>query len=241
MMLSILCVALLEVVMTRSRGILPGVLSVVLSLTILITPVWGSPIPALGSVIYAEKAHVGAVPASVGTTVFKGDTLNTEKLGSVQVRAGAARLMLAESSRVALAEEAGSPAATLTGGTATFSTANSKAFALHVATAVIRPEGNAPTIGSVTVLNPKELVVRCSRGALTISVEDDVRVVPEGTAYRVVLDPNPDNADAAPAQPWGQNRPVRAGKSHFIWYVIAFAAIVTAVGVHFALESPVEM
>src|SRR5207237_1497989 len=121
---------------------------------------------------------------------FRGDRLSTEQSGSVQVRAGAARLLLSGASIATLFQEDANPAATLTLGSATFSTANSNAFALHVASAVIRPNTNQPTIGRVTVLNAKELFVKSTRGSLSIAVEDDVREIPEGAAYRIVLDPN---------------------------------------------------
>jgi hypothetical protein len=52
---------------------------------------WSS---SLGTVVYADRAHVGAGKASVGATVFSGDKLSTEQSGGVQVRASAARLLL---------------------------------------------------------------------------------------------------------------------------------------------------
>jgi hypothetical protein len=212
------------------------------SITLLLTPVWGAPSSSLGTVVYADRAHMGAAAASVGATVFGGDRLSTEQSGSVQVRAGAARLLLSGASSATFAQEEATPAATLTLGSATFSTANSKAFALYVASAVIRPNTDQPTIGHVTVLNPKELVVKSVKGSLTIAVDDDVRVIPEGAAYRIVLDP----ADyAAPLQgPRGAGTngygrpPVKAAKSRFIWYAIGITAVVTFLAVQEALESP---
>jgi hypothetical protein len=131
----------------------------------------------------------------------------------------------------------------LTGGTAAFSTSNAKAFVLHAGTAVLRPRDNEPTVANVTLLSAKELVVRCSRGALLIGVDDDVRVIPEGAAYHVVLDPDaavPAGALPAAAVPssWGQDHPIKAGKSKFIWYAIAFTSIVTAFLVWEVCESP---
>jgi hypothetical protein len=100
-------------------------------------------------------------------------------------------------------------------------------------------------VANVTLVNAKELLVRCSRGAVVIAVDDDIRVIPEGTAYRVVLDPEaaaPAGAVPAPPTPapasWGQNQPIKAGKSKFIWYAIAFTALVTWFAVSEALESP---
>ena len=183
---------------------------------------------------------MGAGAASVGTTVFGGDRLTTEQSGSVQVRAGAARLLLSSASSATFVREEATPAATLTLGSATFSTANSKAFTLHVATAVIRPNTDEPTIGQVTVISPKELVVRSNRGSLSIAVEDDVRVIPEGAAYRIVLD----SPDAPPQGPRGAGTkgyggpPIKAAKSKFIWYAIGITAVVTFLAVQEALESP---
>ena len=225
--------------MSRSREAIASLVS----MSLLLTPVWGAPSSSsLGTVVYADRAHMGATVASVGATVFGGDRISTEQSGSVQVRAGAARLLLSGASSATFAKDEATPAATLTLGSATFSTANSKAFALHVASAVIRPNTDEPTIGQVTVLSPKELVVKSTRGSLTVAVEDDVRVIPEGAAYRIVLD---SPGAAAPAQgPRGAGSkglggpPIRAAKSRFIWYAIGITAVVTFFAVQEALESP---
>lgn len=229
--------------MPRPRGSLSVILSIVLSISLLAPSSFGSSALGLGTVVSADRAHVGTAAASAGSTVFAGDKLDTERTGNLQIRAGAARLVLTGSSRVVWGAEDGAPSATLTGGTAAFSTANAKAFVLHAGTAVFRPRDNAPTVANVTLLNAKELVVRCSRGVLLIGVEDDVRVIPEGSAYHVVLDSDAAiPAGALPASPasssWGQNQPIKAGKSKFIWYAIAFTSIVTAFLVWEAWESP---
>jgi hypothetical protein len=228
--------------MPRRRGTHSIILSISLSVSLLATPILGKSV-GLGTVVSAERAHVGTAAASAGSTVFAGDKLDTEQAGSLQIRAGAARLALTGSSRVVWGAEYGVASATLLGGTAAFSTADAKAFVLHAGTAVFRPRGNEPMVANVTFLNPKELVVRCSRGTLLIGVDDDIRAIPEGTAYHVVLDPEaaaPAGAVPAPATPasWGQNQPIKAGKSKFIWYAIAFTAIVTGIVLWRALESP---
>ena len=229
--------------MPRVRGSLRISLSILLSTSLLASPIWCDPALGLGTVVSADRAHVGTAAASAGSTVFAGDKLDTEQAGSLQIRAGAARLVLTGSSRVVWGADDGSPSATLTGGTAAFSTANAKAFVLHAGTAIFRPRDNEPTVANVTLLNPKELVVRCSRGALLIGVDDDVRVIPEGTAYHVILDPDaaiPPGATPAPAaaSSWGQHQPSRAGRSRFIWFAIAFTSIVTAFVIWEACESP---
>ncbi len=220
-------------------------IAAILSCSLLYTPLSNasssSPVAPLGAIVYADRAHLGAAKASVGTTVFPGDKLSTESSGNVQVRVGAARLLLSSASSATLAQENAAPTATLTAGSAIFSTANSKAFVLHVATAAIRPTTDQPTIGQVTVLNPKELVVKSTRGSLTIAVEDDVREIPEGAAYRIVLDPNaaPEPQGPRGAGTKGNDAPPRkAAKSKFMWYAIAVVGIITYFAVDEALESP---
>ena len=213
--------------------------AILLSVSLLISPLWAAPSTAFGIVVFANRAYVGAGDASAGTTVFGGDRLSTDQAGTIQIRAGAARLLLANASAVVLSREEPTRAATLTSGTATFSTANANAFALHVASAVIRPNSDLPTIGRVSVLGAKELVVKSIRGSLQIAVEDDVREVPEGAAYRVVLDPNapePQGPRGAGTKGMG-GPPIKAAKSKFIWYAIAVTAGVTVWVAYEATES----
>jgi len=130
----------------------------------------------------------------------------------------------------------------LTSGSATFSTANAKAFVVHFSTATIRPNTDEPTVGQVTVVGAREFVVKSTRGALAVTVEGETRVVAEGSAYRVILDPTPAEAAAASApaagNPAPSGPPVSAGTSKFVWYAIAAVAVVTVFAVHAALESP---
>ena len=215
------------------------IIAALLSCTLLTAPVWAASSSSLGTVVYADRAHVGAGQASVGATIFGGDRLSTEQSGSVQVRAGAARLLLSSASSATFSQDDASPSATLTFGSATFSTANSNAFALHVASAVIRPSTNQPTIGQVTVLNPKELIVKSTRGSLSISVEDDVREIPEGAAYRIVLDPNAAEAQGprgAGTKGYGGS-PMKAAKSRFVWFAVAATAVVTVFAFQEVFES----
>ncbi len=225
------------------HSIAKSILALFVSFSLVTAPVWAAPSSSLGTVVYADRARVGTTPAFVGTTIFSGDGLSTDKSGGIQVRTGAARLLLSSASSAIFSEDDASPAATLTLGSATFSTANSNAFALHVASAVIRANSDQPTIGQVTVLNPKELLVKSTRGSLRIAVEDDVREIPEGAAYRVVLDPNA----AEPQGPRGagtkdsSRTPIKAGKSKFIWFVVAMGGVtagVTGWALHEVFESP---
>jgi hypothetical protein len=210
---------------------------------LLMSPVWGASTGALWTVVSSDRASVGGAGAAVGTTIFDGDKLSTADLGSVQLRTGTARFMLSASSEATVAEGGGIPTATLLRGTGIFSTSNANAFALNALTAVIRPKSDEPTVGEVTMLPEKQLLVKCTRGALTITVGDDSRVIPEGSAYRIVLEPTSEELqDQPPPQGAGSKGsgrpPLMAAKSKFVWYATAAVALVTIFAIHKALESP---
>jgi hypothetical protein len=118
----------------------------------------------LGTVVTAERAHVGDGIASIGTTVFGGDRLSTEDQGSVQIRAGAASLLLLSASSAMVNDGEGVPSAKLLMGTATFSTGNAHTFTLYASKAAIRAQSDAPTIGQVRLLKAKELPITSKRG-----------------------------------------------------------------------------
>ena len=188
--------------MVRSRVIL----AVILSFSLPQTSLSRASSSSLGAIVYADRAHLGAGNASAGTTIFPGDKLRTEPTGSLQICAGAARLLLSGSSSATLTLENDRLGASLTTGSAVFSTANSSAFTFRVAAAVIRPSTDLPTIGQVMMLNPKEFLVKSVRASLRIAVEDDVREIPEGASYRIVLDP-------AAAEPGRKDRAAQAPRT----------------------------
>jgi len=157
--------------------------AVALSLLLACTPLLASKNPTttpLGTVIAADRAHVGEASAEVGTTVYRGDRVSTDRQGSMQVRAGAARLLLMSSSAAIVDDNEGAPSVKLVLGTAAFSTGNAHAFTLYASKAAIRPQTDAPTIATVTYVNDKELLVTARRGGLTVTVEDEVQVIPRG-------------------------------------------------------------
>lgn len=210
-----------------------------LSLTLVAMPVWSVPGSTFGTVMLAQRAHVGTASATAGATVFGGDKISTEQFGNIQIRAGAARLMLWASSSATFGDLNGTPSATLLGGTAIFSTALANAFALRAATAEIRPQNDGPTIAQVSIVNSKQLIVRSTRGALTITVDGETQVIPEATAYRVILDPEampePQTLQGTRTKDFGAP-PRKAGRSHF--YIVAI--IVISVPTYFTVDEVFE-
>jgi hypothetical protein len=219
-----------------------AVLAVIVAYALFLMPVNGATPAAIGTITSATSAHVGAAAASSGSTVFGGDHLSTEKFGSLQVRAGAARFMLSSASSAAVDGSAAVPSARLLRGTMVFSTANAKAFLLHASTADIRPQTDQPTVAQVTYINDKELQVRSTRGSLTITVDGETQVVAEAMAYRVILDPGSYYAAENAQGPRGVGTrqggpPLKAGRSHFLLIAIILTGIATGVALYEALQS----
>jgi len=129
-------------------------------------------------------------------------------------------------------------------GTVVFSTANAAAFVLHASKANIRAKTDEPTVGQITYVSDKELRVRCNRGSLAITVEDETQFVPEGMSYRVILDPDAYYAAEAAGQgPQGAGTrggrpPLRAGRSRFLLIAIIVTGVATGVALYEALQSP---
>jgi hypothetical protein len=220
-----------------------AVLAVVVAYTLFLMPVNGATPAAIGTITSATGAHVGAAAASSGSTVFGGDHLSTEKFGSLQVRAGAARFMLSSASSAAVDVTAGVPSARLLAGTVVFSTANARAFLLNASKAEIRPQTDQPTVAQVSYINEKELQVRSTRGSLAITVDGETQIVPEAMAYRVILDPESYYAAENAQGPRGVGTrqggpPLKAGKSHFLLIAIIVTGIATGVALYEALQSP---
>jgi hypothetical protein len=234
----------------KIRPNVPCVIASMLVTTLGISPGWTATGPVFGTIVSAERASIGSGPVSLGATVFGGDRLLTDEAGSLQVLAGPARLMLLSASIAVLAKEQTSRAAILTRGTAIFSTTNSQAFTLHVGNMTIRPETDQPTIAQVSVVGPKQLLVRSTRGSLTVAVDDDVRVIPESMSYRIVLDWSEaelaaEQASVGPVQRpsevgvRGKGRPpLKSGQNRFLWYAIGVAGIATGIVIWKAMESP---
>src|SRR5256885_6459618 len=148
----------METQMPRPRGTLSVALSVLISISLLPSPVWGNPSLGAGTIVSAERGHLGTAAASVGATVFAGDKLNTDVTGSLQIRTGSARLVLSASSQLIWGIDDSTAGATLTGGTAAFFTVSANAFVLHASTAAVQPRGDGTTVAKVNYLHPQEIV-----------------------------------------------------------------------------------
>jgi hypothetical protein len=219
-------------------------LALLLAGCLVLTPALGSSKPQAGIIVAAQKAALRSVPATAGTTVFHGDVLSTDAHGQVQIRAGAARFYLGESSGATLHNEAGMPSATLSQGTAIFATSKSNEFELIARSARIRAQGDTYTVAQVAFDGPHALLITTRRGALTVTLGEETEILPEAASYRVMLDPvaepEPDPVPQGPrgagAGPHKSPRRAARDRMHIIPFAVAGAATVFAL--HEVFESP---
>ena len=199
-----------------------------------------APSKAMGTVVLAKHAQVSNTVTSAGATLFGGERLSTEAKGALQVRTGTARFYLAAWSTATLAANTDIPSLTLTAGTLVFSTATAQGFELRAANAQIRAQGDVPTMAQVSIAGPKELIVSSRRGALAFTVGDETEIIPEGSSYRVVLDPEASQGPRGAGADKVQAAPRQAGKSkrRFLFIMLGTTAFATGFALHEVFESP---
>jgi hypothetical protein len=115
---------------------------------------------------------------------------------------------------------------------------------LFACAAAIRAQADAPTIGQVSYIGPKELLVRATRGSLVITVDNDTQLVPEGSSYRVLLDQpeemaqGPEGAGSGKeGAPGSGHSPRKAGRSRFMYVAGGLTGVATYLAISEALES----
>src|SRR5260370_25723518 len=145
----------------------------------------------LGVVLGADRAHLNSGALSEGATVYDGDHFSTEAGGMLRLRGNAATLELAGESTVIVrsgASSAQSTEAELSKGTLVFRTTRAAALEIAAQEALIRPAGDARTIGQVSIIGPKELHIYARRGSMQFSYRGEMQTIAEGEFYRVILD-----------------------------------------------------
>jgi hypothetical protein len=205
---------------------------------------WPSPskVIPLGIVTHAERAHLGQVEASVGSTIYDGDRLSTEIGGLLRISNVALTLQLGTGSSLTL-RRAAPPEdnfqAELGSGTIIFSAGQTANITVLAYDASICPAAHASTIAQIRIVSPTELRVYAQRGALSFSYHGDSKIIPEGAAYRVLLDPPEREVDAASESGQGTKSPTKV-HAKFVLLVIGMAAggVIPMTRHHHHLESP---
>jgi hypothetical protein len=216
------------------RTLFNACLLVILSGAIVGTPAMASPAsPAsapLGVILQADNAQVGADITVGGATVYDGDNLRTETGGTLRAQLGGPQVYLRSSSNALVHSLPNGFSAELGGGTVVVSSNPGQTFQLIADGATIRPAGTQGTVAQITRVSPTELLLNSTRGALEITMGDEVKTIEAGTSYRMEVE-----ADDSGQQPQG---PYHTARNRFVIWVIIGASVGTGILIWRALVSP---
>lgn len=183
---------------------------------------------------------MGEGAASDGSTIYDGDRLSTEAGGVLRITGLAVTLQLDAQSTLLLrlpASPGGNIVAELSSGTLVFSVARAGNIEVVADDALIRRVADASTTAQIRVVNPKELRIYAQRGALELSYHCESEVIPEGAAYRVLLDPSDKELGATSESEDARKKPPKL-RPKFLLLAIGIAAGVAIPASRRHFESP---
>jgi hypothetical protein len=179
---------------------------------------------------------VGLAAASEGSTIYDGDRLSTEMSGAMRIRSPGLTLRLDGQSALVLRRlpsSAGKIRAELASGTLVFSAARIANIIVVADNALIRPSTNASAIAHVRVVNARELRIYSQRGSLNFSYHGTSETIPEGSAYKVLLDPSEKEARLSESDKDGKKPPA----THHPTFVLIAIGVAVGIGIPVLLHS----
>jgi hypothetical protein len=211
-------------------------LAIILSFALAAGPAMAAPGTSasapLGIVVQAEHAQLGADATSGGATIYDGDSLQTTWSGSLRANLGGPQMYLRQNTAAQVHSLPKGFSAELTSGTIVVSAKDGQSFELLADGAIIRPTGTESVVAQITRASANELLISSNRGALLVTMGDEVKTVEAGGAYRMEVE-----TDASDPGPQGGG-PFHTARNHFIWVAIIAVSAATGFAVWRALVSP---
>jgi hypothetical protein len=211
--------------------LLKALLIALLIVTLTEAPVWAAPSRPLGVVVEAQHSRLGSSDAERGATVFAGDVIATESAGKLRLLAGGAQLYLLPNSATTLSEMNTGVGIALHQGAVLFSSSGREMVEVRALQAAIRSRAGETAHGKVAIVAPNELEIASYRGALDLTLGEETHAIAEGSAYRVLLEPEPLGPQGAPR---------KGGVSRGILLVILAIAVGTGIAIWRATISPTD-
>lgn len=190
-------------------------------------------VAAVGFVSHAEGAYIGDAFASVGASIYDGDRLSTEAGGSMRLTIGTAALHLAPQTSLTLhlADSGHDTDVELAAGILAFAAAKPPSIAVRADSAWIHCGASFPVAAQIRVVNTKELQIRAQRGSLELTYKGESAVIPEGLAYRVLLDPDDEPADKPANAKDAVEKPAKPKRPFLLIAIVAGAAAAAAASI----------
>ena len=206
-------------------------MAILLVLALLDIPALAATAKPLGLVVQAREAMLDNTNLAVGTTVYPGDTVQTDEGGTLRLKFGTNQLYLLSSSAATFSQNENTIRATVGRGTVGFSSNASSELELAVPQGILRAARGQAASGQVTITNPQEVVISSYQGALVLDNEGEFHTIPAGKTFRVTMDLEPAAQPAAPARrDQDPNKdsgvvPTRRRKLYFELLLVGAAAI----------------
>jgi len=182
------------------RSLARSFMAILLVLALLDIPALAATAKPLGLVVQAHEAMLDNSTLAVGTTVFPGDTVQTDEGGTLRLKFGTNQLYLLSSSAATFSQNENTIRATVARGTVGFSSNASSELELAIPQGILRAARGQAASGQVTITNPQEVVISSYQGALVLDNEGEFHTIPAGKTYRVTMDLEPAAEPAAPAR-----------------------------------------
>jgi hypothetical protein len=161
-------------------------------------PAFAAAAKPLGQVVQAREALLDNSNLAVGTTVYPGDTVQTDEGGTLRLKLGTTQLFLLSSSAATFSQRENVIRATVGRGTVGFSADAASAVELAVPQGILRAANGQAAYGQVSIIGPQDVVISAYRGSLVLDNEGELHTIPAGNSYRVTMDLEP-AAEPAPA------------------------------------------
>jgi len=185
------------------RSFARSCLGILLAASLLDLPARAAGEKPLGVVLQAAHARLDNTAATLGTTVYAGDSFDTDGGGTLRLKIGTTTQFYLAASSAATVDRTGDLAhVTLIRGTGGFSSTAVREIEVETPAGIIRGADGQAAYGQVIIVGPTELVVSAYRGSLILDNDGEIHTIAEGKAYRVEIEQDPQ------AQPPSSDSPV---------------------------------
>lgn len=206
-------------------------------------PAFAAAAKPLGLVVQAREALLDNSTLAVGTTVYPGDTVQTDEGGTLRLKFGSTQLYLLSSSAAAFSQRENVIRATVGRGTVGFSADSASDVELAVPQGILRTANGQAAYGQVSIIGPLDVVITAYRGTLVLDNEGELHTIPAGKSYRVTMDlepaaqPSPASRRDDPGRDAGVV-PTKRRKLYFELLILGAVAIGTGVIWYEVTQSP---
>lgn len=186
-------------------------------------------------IVLAESAHVGVANATRGTTIYPGDTLNTEPGGELRLTVAGGQVYLLSDTAANILRSGSVLQAALVRGTIGFSSLTDQQFQIITPEGIVEAADGLPAYGQVTSTAQNDIVISAYSGSLVLHRGAQTLIVQPGQSYYVSLVP-------APEPPEGKTHTGHRPETQLVWRMILITS--AGLGGYFLWrehsESPVD-